>query len=312
MTREGPSDATPRSRRIDIDGPVHYVDYGGDGPPMILVHGLGGSHLNWAAVAPTFARKHRVLVPDLAGFGRTPLHGRRASVQANARLLAAFIERLADGPAVVLGNSMGGLVGLMVAAARPRLVRALVLVDAVHAPSWGSRIDPEVALIFSIYMVPGLATRVLAAHARRATPEQVVRQMMRLCYANPGEFAGDLLDAHVALETERRSMPWVREAFIEASRSILRMVLWPGRLNKVAAAVHAPTLVIHGERDRLVPLRAARAAAKRRHWDLEVLAGVGHVPQLEAPDRFVAAVERWLARLDTAARQNEVDSPRKR
>ena len=248
-------------------------------------------------------------MPDLAGFGRTPLHGRRANVQANARLLAAFVDRVAGGPAVVLGNSMGGLIGLMVAASSPRLVRALVLVDAVHAPAWGSRLDPEVALIFSIYMVPGLANRVLAAHARRATPEQVVRQMMRLCYADPSEFQGDLLDTHVALETERRSMPWAREAFIEASRSILRMVLWPGRLDKVAAAVVAPTLVIHGERDRLVPLRAARAAAKRRHWDLEVLTGVGHVPQLEAPKRFVAAVERWLARVDTAACDGDIHPP---
>jgi len=192
--------------------PRHAVAYsalaGLLGPPFH--HGRGGPGGWWIIAEPELHLGNDVLVPDLAGFGRTPLHGRRANVQANARLLAAFVDRVAGGPAVVLGNSMGGLIGLMVAASSPRLVRALVLVDAVHAPAWGSRLDPEVALIFSIYMVPGLANRVLAAHARRATPEQVVRQMMRLCYADPSEFQGDLLDTHVALETERRSMPWAR------------------------------------------------------------------------------------------------------
>ena len=62
-----------RSRTVDLGGPVHFADFGGSGPTMVLVHGLGGSHLNWLAVGPALAARARVLAPDLAGFGRTPL-----------------------------------------------------------------------------------------------------------------------------------------------------------------------------------------------------------------------------------------------
>ena len=91
-----------RSQIIDVDGPVHYVDHGGDGPPMVLVHGLGGSHLNWIAAAPGLAERHRVYAVDLAGFGLTPLIGRRAAVQANRRLLDGFLEQVSPNEPVVL------------------------------------------------------------------------------------------------------------------------------------------------------------------------------------------------------------------
>ncbi|MGI9609095.1 MAG: alpha/beta fold hydrolase, partial [Acidimicrobiia bacterium] len=72
----------PALEIIDLDGPVHYADYGGDGSPMVLVHGLGGSHLNWLHVAHRLAERHRVVAVDLAGFGLTPPAGRKATVQA--------------------------------------------------------------------------------------------------------------------------------------------------------------------------------------------------------------------------------------
>ena len=81
------------SRWVDLDGPVHYVDYGGpvDGPSLVCVHGLGGSLVNWAAVAPTLAQTCRVLALDLAGFGRTRSHSRSTSVRANQQLLHRFL-----------------------------------------------------------------------------------------------------------------------------------------------------------------------------------------------------------------------------
>src|SRR5439155_876425 len=82
----------------------------GTGPTLVLVHGLGGSHVNWMAVAPALARDARVLAVDLAGFGRTPLGERSADVHANRILLDRFLEAVAAGPVVLVGNSMGGLV----------------------------------------------------------------------------------------------------------------------------------------------------------------------------------------------------------
>src|SRR5580658_7670330 len=100
------------SRTTDLEGPVHYLE-GGSGPPVVLVHGLGGSHVNWLAVAPQLARKRHVLVPDLAGFGRTPLAGRSSSIEANRALLDSFLRVIVKEPAVLVGNSMGGLISIL-------------------------------------------------------------------------------------------------------------------------------------------------------------------------------------------------------
>src|SRR3989442_14019359 len=127
-----------RSRTIDLDGPVHYADFGGTGPTLVLVHGLGGSHVNWLAVAPVLARRARVLAVDLAGFGRTPLGERSADVPSNRLLLDRFIiassppiefpTTIAGPAAIVVGNSMGGLLAMMEAAVAPERVAALALV----------------------------------------------------------------------------------------------------------------------------------------------------------------------------------------
>src|SRR4029077_10523630 len=72
-----------QSSMLDIDGPIYVADYGGEGPVMLLVHGLGGAHLNWMAVAPGLAVPRHVYALDLPGFGRSPLAGRRSSIAAN-------------------------------------------------------------------------------------------------------------------------------------------------------------------------------------------------------------------------------------
>ena len=72
---------------LDVEGPVYVADFGGDGPVMLLVHGLGGAHLNWMAVAPQLAAHHRVYALDLPGFGRSPLAGRRSTIAANVDLV---------------------------------------------------------------------------------------------------------------------------------------------------------------------------------------------------------------------------------
>src|SRR2546423_11273143 len=122
--------ALPQSRIVDLDGPVHVVDYGGDGPAIVLVHGLGGSHVNWLAVGPGLARSARVVAIDLVAFGRTPPEGRSSSVGANADLLGRFVEQEIKGPALLLGNSMGAMISLMTAARSPELVAGVALLDA--------------------------------------------------------------------------------------------------------------------------------------------------------------------------------------
>src|SRR3712207_8877565 len=96
------------SRTVDIDGPVHHVDFGGraDGPIVVLVHGLGGSHLNWDLFAPLLTPHARVHALDLPGFGRSEPEQRTANVRDNVRVLDRFVREVTGGPVVLVGNSM--------------------------------------------------------------------------------------------------------------------------------------------------------------------------------------------------------------
>ncbi|RPI22506.1 MAG: alpha/beta fold hydrolase, partial [Actinobacteria bacterium] len=82
----------PSTDIIDLDGPVHIADHGGEGRLVIFVHGLEGSHLNWMAVAPAVAEHHRVIAPDLWGFGLTPPGPKGCGVEANADLVAELAD----------------------------------------------------------------------------------------------------------------------------------------------------------------------------------------------------------------------------
>src|SRR5512139_75955 len=118
-----------RLRTIDLGGPVAYADFGGEGPTLVLLHGLGGNHLNWLPAAPMLARHARVLAVDLLGFGRTPGAGRGYGLGAQAAMLRRFMTEVAGTRSIVVGNSMGGTLALHVAATSPDLVAGVVLVS---------------------------------------------------------------------------------------------------------------------------------------------------------------------------------------
>ena len=282
-------------RAVDLDGPVHYADFGGTGPPIVLVHGLGGSHLNWLPVAPRLAAHGRVLAIDLAGHGRTPSLGRTARVSANRRLLGRFLETVAREPAVLMGNSMGGYISLAEVAAEPAKVASLVLVDAAVPPAPGAPFDLRTTALFAGLTLPFIGGALMRLRARNG-PEQSVRNIFALCCKDPSRIARDVYDAHVELARERATYgPVVRRDFLEAQRSLLAALVQRRRFYAMVAGIRATALIIQGEQDRLVRVESARALqAARPDWRLEVLDDVGHIPQLEAPERFLAIVEPWL------------------
>jgi pimeloyl-ACP methyl ester carboxylesterase len=280
---------------VDLGGPVHYADFGGSGRPIVLVHGLGGSHLNWLAVAPRLAERGRVFALDLAGFGRTEAAGRSARIGANRKLLGRFLETVAREPAVLVGNSMGGYLALAEAAAEPVRVAALVLVSpAVPAPL-GTGIDPRVFALFFGTSLPFLGRVLMRLRARRG-PEVAVRDLLALCCVDSSRIGREVLDAHVELARERAGRgSQARRDFLEAQRSLLWRLVRRRHFLRMVRAIKAPGLIVQGERDRLVRLAAARAlAAARPDWRFVILEDLGHVPQLEAPDRFLAEVARFL------------------
>ena len=285
---------------IDLAGPVRYLDFGGEGRSIVLVHGLGGSAENWLGVAPSLARHGRVLAVDLAGFGHTPTAGRSATLHSQRALLDRFLQRVAGPRAVLVGNSMGGLLSLMEASQKPERVGGLVLVNA--ALPWLKRaaFDPRVWAFFAALLTPGLAGRYLKARSRQFGAEGIVRQTLEVVAADFGAISPELVRAHVELTEARMDMPWADDAVIDAARSLLRTLMGE-RVYAYAGHVKARTLVVHGELDRLIPAEAARDLVRRRpDWPLAILPGVGHVPMLEAPGLFLETVTPWIDAVDPA------------
>ncbi len=288
-----PAAEAMKSLTVDLDGPVHYVDFGGSGRPIVLVHGLGGSHLNWLPVASRLAVHGRVLAIDLAGHGRTPSLGRTARVGANRRLLGRFLEAVAGAPAVLVGNSMGGYLSLAEAAAEPAKVASLVLVDPAVPNTKIRTWDPYVVALFAAYALPGTGAALMRLRGRRGA-EGLVRATLALCCVDASRVPRDTVQAHVELARERMN-PMAGRDFLAAQRSLMARLIRPRRFYDMVAGIRARALIVQGGSDRLVRVAAVRALAKARHdWRLEILEGVGHVPQLEAPERFLAAVEPWL------------------
>ncbi len=289
------ADPKPVSRVVELGVPVHYIDYGGSGPAMVLVHGLGGAHVNWMSVGERLARHARVVAIDLPGFGRTPTEGDSASIHANRALLTRFVERVMGGSAVLVGNSMGGLISLMTAAEAPERVNGLVLVNPALPAAPGGFFDLGVAAMFAGYCLPGVGELLMTGRKALLGSEGSVRQMLEFCCVDAGRVDPEVVAATIALSQERTKTAGGNAAFLSAARSIVMTVLQPGAFARMIERISAPTLLVHGTHDRLVPVAAARALASRRSdWTLEVFENIGHVPQLEDPEGFVAAVERWM------------------
>ena len=286
------------SRWTDLGGPVHYLDYGGPAgaPVIVAVHGLEGSAVNWSAIAPLLTDRFRVLAPDLAGHGFTRSAGRGVDVASNRALLDRFIQEVAGGPVILMGNSMGGMISLSEAAAAPRTVAGLILLDPV-VPFGTARPDPGVLMMFLVNMVPGLGLRMISRRHRFA-PEELVAGVLSTVCADPSRISPAVVEQHVEVARRRSVFTEADHEFSLASRSVVSAAAYvTGRSYRRAInAVRCPVLVLHGLLDRLVPVAAVRAAARAHPaWSLVVLPGVGHVPQLEAPQVCATEIGAWLA-----------------
>ena len=268
---------------------------------MLLIHGLGGAHVNWMSVGSGLAERARVVAIDLPGFGRTPTEGDSASIHANRALVSRFVDRVMGEPSILVGNSMGGLISLMTAAETPSHVSGLVLVNPALPAAPGGFFDLAVAAAFAGYCVPGIGELLMAGRKLLLGSEGSVRQMLDFCCVDASRVDPDVIAATIALSQERTRTAGGNAAFLSAARSIVASVLRRGAFERMIDRIDAPVLLVHGTHDRLVPVAAAKAlAARRSDWTLEIFENIGHVPQLEDPQGFIAAVDRWLRRVGTA------------
>lgn len=262
---------------------------------IVLIHGLGASTLSWQPVGQRLADRFDATVTavDLIGFGRTRAPERTATIATNRDLVIGLLEQI--GPATVVGNSMGGVIGTGVTARRPDLVDALVLVNP--ALPWG-RIPPSSWARVARYMpvmMPSLGRRTVSVRARMLGPERLVDASIGVTLHDPDLIDPDLRRRFVLLAAERFAYPEAAAAYADAARTLLQEVSGDFDADLALAAAARPTLILHGAEDALVSVAFAHAAAERHDSvDLCVLDGVGHAPQIEAPERFMAIVERFL------------------
>ena len=282
-------------------GPVHWVRWGApdatDRAPMVLLHGLGGSHLNWSLVAPEWSRDRTVYAVDLKGFGMSPGFPQPTSVLSNRDLAITFIEQVVGRPVVLVGNSMGGMISTLVSRRRPDLVQGLVLIDPA-LPLVLAKPDPRVAAQFGLFAIPGLAESAMRRGRARMSPEAAVDQLLRLCFADPGRVDPAMRTEAVALARARSAAPDlgdIERGFTGAARSLLQLLGQRSRYTRLLAELHGPVLLLQGDRDRLVHVGSARRVARDNpHWTYAELAGVGHTPQLEVPGETIRLVRGWL------------------
>ncbi len=287
-----------RSYVLEIDGlAVHAVDWSSTGPGagrrVLLVHGLGAHTLSWEPFgAPLAARLDAtVTAVDLIGFGRTRAPERTATLATNRRVVTGALEQL--GPATVIGNSMGATIGIGVAAARPDLVDALVLVNPAVPHPRPSVGDWLRLLWLAPVMVPSLGARLVALRASRLGAARLVDTSLQTSLTSVDAVDPDLRRRMIELTAERLTWPEAAPAYADAARSLVAYLARGIHRDLAVAAAATPTVLIHGSEDRLVPLDAARHAARLHGVELHVLDGVGHAPQLEVPDRLIDAVASW-------------------
>lgn len=287
----------PPLRRIDLDGPVAYREWDGPGDTtFVLVHGLGGAHVNWAQVAPGLAGLGRVLALDLPGFGLSPPGTRGSGLMDERRTLSRFVHELGTGRVVLGGNSMGGAIAILEAAVEPDAIAGLILTGSAFPWAPGALPSPVVLGLFAGYRTPVLGERMAQARLRAIDPERAVRIGLHYAAARPSSIPEEIVQLHIDLLREGRDDPDIVPAFLDATRSMLRLARLPEVAARALDGVRCPVLVLHGRRDKLVPAKAAEAAlASHPAWRGRFFPDLGHVPQMEDPGRWLTAVADWYA-----------------
>ena len=252
---------------------------GGEGPPLVLVHGYLWSGTVWEDVFPLLARSFRVIVPDLPGFGESekpPPARYPYSLEAFAESLVDLVAALGVGRVSVCGHSMGGAVALMLAARQPDLVEKLIVVDPIV---YGSRRGPAASIATLPVLGPILFKQVYGrAMFRRYFRENV--------YATDESVPGDRIERMFATF----NVPAAREA----AYATMLATLDTRPLVASVPRVNAPTLVAWGRSDRTVPVEHGRRLARElRRARFEVF-DCGHSPAEEVPGPFAEVVSGFL------------------
>lgn len=257
-------------RRIDVDGVSTVVLEGGDGPPLVLLHGgieCGGAY--WAPVVAGLARGHRLVIPDIPGLGESAPVA-RLDDEAFGRWMEGLLRLTCDQPPTLIAHSLIGTLAARFAANHKDLLHRLVLYGA---PGIGP------------YRMP-FGLRVVAASFAIKPSEANAERFERWAFADFDQVRRrdpEWLDAFTAYLRSRAAVPHVK-------RTMRYLVATCTK--QVRERSEVPTSLLWGAKDRFVPLALAQEASSRFGWPLRVIDDAGHVPHIEQPDAFLEGVLR--------------------
>ena len=279
-----------QSRYLDLPGGlhIHYRDQGRrDGPVLVMVHGFSASLEAWEPWVARLSNDYRIVTLDLPGHGltRAPA-GYKVSVNGYADITDQVAKALNLPPYVIIGNSMGGGVAWTLALHHPQNLRGLVLVDAAGWPTEpaGGGEPKDTPLIFKL-LQSGVGRAILGQIDTRP----MAQSGLKAAYVDPAIVTPALVSRYVDLSRA----PGHRAMMI----SILTL-RGEGATPDSFKAIHVPTLVMHGDKDVLIPLDNSQSfAAAIPGARLIVYPGVGHVPMEQIPDQSAADLRAFLASL---------------
>jgi pimeloyl-ACP methyl ester carboxylesterase len=278
--------ARPPSRFIDVNGQqVHVRDEGpsGDPVPIILIHGTASSLHTWQGWAEGLRDQRRVIRFDLPGFGLTgPNRQNDYSIARYVLFVRSVADQLGIDRFVLAGNSLGGEIAWVMAATLPGRVDRVILVDPAGYTPQALGIEQEVPVGFRLARMP--AARPVA---RYVLPRGVVERSLRELYGEPGKVTPELVDLYLDMTRRAGNRDALARRFEQGNSGVDLSLL---------KQVQAPTLILWGGEDRLLPPQLGeRMAREIPHARLIVFEGLGHVPQEEDPRRTLEAVRRFLA-----------------
>ncbi len=282
-------------RSIRLHGRDVALVVGGEGPTLLLIHGIGGDWRTWEPVLDGLARRHHVVAVDLPGHGGSSKGAGDYSLGALASELRDIGGVLGFERATVIGHSLGGGVAMQFSYQFPERCERLVLVSS-------GGLGPDVGIILRLATLPGseLFLSVTAPAARSLIG--LASSVGRALRLRPAADAEHYARAYAAL-----AEPDARAAFLGTLRAVVgaRGQLVDAR-DRLYLAEQVPTLIVWGEHDAVLPVEHGREAeAAISGSRLEVFDGAGHLPQLHDPRRFVNVVEDFVATTESRTHSSE-------
>lgn len=274
---------------VDINGwRTRYASAGDHGPAIILLHGLGASYESWYFNIDSLGEHARVYAPDIVYFGKSAKPEREPQHSDFVDFTFHFMDKFGLDRAVLVGNSMGGAIATKAALVHPERVAGLVLVNSAG---------------FGRELAWWLRLRTLVNIRPMGIPPPWLTQLgLRAIFEVPSRISDDVLELLMSVEQDKES--------IRTARRVLNIgVDWRGlkpvlleQIRDSAHQITAPTLIVWGKQDRVVPLRHAFTARKRiPNARIHLFEKCGHTPQLEYPAQFNALIQEFADETDTAA-----------